>query len=179
MILNDITKLNILPEKEIEHEIEDETLLENDIKRIDDAIKDISDNEKNTDTIDKKVKDKKEQKTHDKRIFELSNEKAIFYAHEPKVNVDYDFSYIGNLKKPVFTSYAETTIRKEDTNNEETQETTINYDMLNKIITIQKMDNLLSTKTEYIPQDVRERFDLLKRLSLYDAIIKVNYELNN
>jgi len=139
------------------------------LNEIEEAIKDIS---KPTKTIDDKVK-----KSKIPIKIDLSEE-AVFYFNESKSAIDYDFSYLGNLKKPSFETYIGAMALPDSNDILVEAEEEFTHDMLRQIITVQKMDLLLGTKTGFVDMETKERFDILKRMSFYEAMIRVNYDLH-
>lgn len=145
------------------------------LKQIEDAINSIS-KDKNHNTIDDKIKKTKKKITQ--REKNLSEEEVIIYFQSSISKIGYDFSYLGNLKKPVFYSHNEINLKQENNDTKTSYGEIITNNVLHDIITIQKMDTLLGTRTGFVDQNIKERFDILKKLSFYEAIIRVNYELH-
>jgi hypothetical protein len=141
------------------------------LNKIEEAIQDIKD--KPTKTIDDKIKKSKIRKK------EIPEEEAVFYFNESKSAIDYDFSYLGNLKKPNIETYAGAMALPDSNDILAEAETEITHDILRQIITVQKMDLLLGTKTGFVDMETKERFDVLKRMSFYEAMIRVNYDLHS
>jgi len=107
----------------------------------------------------------------------LSSEEATLYFTEaPKVH--YDFSYLGNLAKEPAEVYTEASAKPTDVKMSAVSSEKITNTVLNQIIAVQKMDTIMGTRTGVIDQGTQEHFDLLRRLSFYEAIIRVNYDLH-
>jgi len=150
-----------------------EELFKPNLKQIEDAVKEVT---KDNKSIDDKVK---KPDFIQKQKKKLNDEVAIRYFQEVKSDIAYDFGYLGNLKKPNFSLYDGLTFKEQNPLKHELQSDEIlSYEQVDRIIAREKMDKFMGMSTGFINQTVKERFELLKRTSFYHAMIETLYVLN-
>jgi hypothetical protein len=144
------------------------------LNQIEDAILEVAEKpKKKGKSIDEAVKTEKPEK----KI--LTEKEAVLYFQEQK-KIEYDFSYLASLSRigpEIYSGAAD--IKRENIEPIISAKEQITSEMLSYIITVQRMDTLLGTKTGYVDQEIRERFEFLNKLSFYFNRVLALYSLRS
>ena len=105
-----------------------------------------------------------------------------YFLERNDIDYDYLFSHMGNNEhiSPILyfsaKDYEENTSVPGNLDYYEDHEL-LNAETRERLVIIHKMDELMGISTGFIPEDVKERHEILNKLSFYAAIMMVTYNL--